>query len=125
MTTAVRSRRRRQAIAIALVAAVFGLALVGILDGAAAAEDPAQASRTATVTIPDFSFKPATVTIARGSSVRFSNATGTAHTATRSGSFDTGRIKPGKTATVRFNRKGTFAYHCKIHSFMKGKVVVD
>ncbi len=111
--------------AIALAAGVFGLALIGILDGAASAEDSARASRTATVTIPGFSFKPATVTVARGSSVRFSNTSGTAHTATRSGSFDSGRIKPGKAATVQFNRKGSFAYHCKIHPFMKGKVVVD
>ena len=43
---------------------------------------------------------------------------------TRAGSFDTGRIKPGKSVTVRFAQTGTFAYHCTIHSFMHGKVVV-
>jgi len=26
---------------------------------------------------------------------------------------------------VTFNKRGTFAYHCKIHPFMKGKVVVE
>jgi plastocyanin len=25
---------------------------------------------------------------------------------------------------VRFNQKGTFRYHCKIHPFMRGKIVV-
>ena len=105
--------------------AVFGLTPIGIRGGAASAEDSARASRTSTVTIPAFEFQPATVTISRGSKVRFSNTSGTTHTATRKGSFDTGRIKSGKAATVQFNAKGTFAFHCKIHPFMKGRVIVD
>lgn len=125
MTTSVRTRQRPQAIAIALAAGVFALALVGIWGGAASAEDSARVSRTATVTIPAFKFQPATVTVPRGSKVRFSNTSGTAHTATRKGSFTTGRIKPGSAATVQFNGRGTFAYHCAIHPFMKGKVVVN
>jgi len=125
MTTAVRTRRGRQTIAIVLAAGAFALALIGISDGAASADDSARASRTSTVTIPAFKFQPATVTVARGSKIRFSNTSGNTHTATRSGSFNTGRIKPGTAATVQFNRRGTFAYHCSIHPFMKGKVVVD
>lgn len=126
MTPFVGAREGRQAVVLVLAAALFGLALVGIAGGSASAGETARASRTATVTISGFSFKPATVTIARGSRVRVSNASGTAHTATRDGGgFDTGRIKPGKAATVQFNRKGTFAYHCKIHPTMKGKVIVD
>lgn len=111
--------------AIAIALAVFGLALIGIWGGAASAGDSARASRTSTVTIPAFKYQPATVTVAPGSKVRFSNTSGAAHTATRKGSFDTGRIKPSRAATVQFNAKGTFAYHCKIHPFMKGKVVVS
>jgi plastocyanin len=26
---------------------------------------------------------------------------------------------------VKFNKRGTFAYHCKIHPFMEGKVIVE
>jgi plastocyanin len=124
MTPVLRSRQRRPAVAIALAVAVFGLALIGIWGGAASAEDSARASATATVTIPAFKFQPATVTISRGSKVRFSNTSGTTHTATRKGAFNTGRIKPGKSVTVQFAGKGTFAFHCAIHPFMKGKVVV-
>ncbi len=128
MTTSVRSQRGRQAtaIAVAVAAAAFALALAlaGIGDSLASADETARASRTATVTIPSFEFTPATVTIPRGSKVRFSNASETTHTATRK-SFNTGRIKPGKSVSIQFNRKGTFPYHCSIHSFMKGKVVVD
>jgi plastocyanin len=125
MTPDVGSQQRRPAVVIALALALFGLALIGTWGGAASADDSARASRTAAVSVPGFKFQPAKLTISRGSKVRFSNASGTAHTATRQGSFDTGRIKPGKAATVQFTTKGTFAYHCKIHPFMKGKVVVD
>lgn len=124
MTTDVRSRRGRQAAGVALAAAILGMALPCAW-GAASADDSAAASRTAAVTIPGFKFQPATVTVQRGSKVRFSNASGTAHTATRNGSFSTGRIKPGKAATVTFGSRGSFAYHCAIHPFMKGKVVVE
>jgi plastocyanin len=62
--------------------------------------------------------------VAKGTTVTFSNSSGNAHTATDKGAFDTGRIKAGKAAAVRFSRKGTFRYHCKIHPFMKGKIVV-
>ncbi len=54
----------------------------------------------------------------------FSNTSGVVHTATHAGVFDTGRIKPGTSVSVRFTQKGTFPYHCKIHHFMHGKIVV-
>lgn len=115
---------------MALAALGCGLALAGIGSGGADARgaDPgasAQASRTARVTIDGFAFKPATVRIGKGSSVNFANTSDVTHTATRANGFDTGRIKPGKVATVRFARSGSFAYHCTIHPFMKGKVVVE
>ncbi len=124
MTTTARSPQRWQAVAVVLAVIAFGLVLAGIRGDVAAAGETARASRTATVAIPSFEFKPATLTVARGSRVRFSNTSGRTHTATRNGSFDTGRIKSGRAASVTFNRRGTFAYHCSIHPFMKGKIVV-
>jgi plastocyanin len=108
---------------MALVA--FGLALAGIRGEIASAGETAQASRAATVVINHFAYHPPTLRIAAGSKVVFSNTSGTAHTATRKGSFSTGHIKPGTSVSVRFNRKGTFAYHCLIHPFMHGKIVVE
>lgn len=77
-----------------------------------------------TVQIKNFAFKPATVEVDRGARVTFANASGVPHTATSAG-FDTKRIAPGRTATVKFDKRGTFAYHCKIHPSMKGKVIVE
>lgn len=119
------TRRGWHLVAVVLAALAFGLALVGIGNSAAAAGETARASRTVTVGIVNFAYKPASLTIGRGSKVVFSNTSGTAHTATRKGSFTTGRIKAGKSASITFNQRGTFRYHCTIHPFMKGKVVVD
>jgi len=108
---------------VVVVAALAALALAAALDGYAAGAT-AGTSATKTVQIEGLAFHPATLRLQRGGKVIFANADGTTHTATSSG-FDTKGIKPGSTATVRFNRKGAFAYHCKIHPFMKGKVVVE
>ena len=106
-----------------LVVAVAWLALASL--SASAAGETAEASRAKTVRIANFAFHPATLTIARGTRVAFANASRVTHTATRAGVFDTRRIKPGTSAVVRFRQRGTFRYHCKIHPFMHGKIVVE
>ncbi len=119
-------RRGWRVTGVALAVVALGLVLAAIHGGIASADGTsAEASRSSTVDIDNFAYHPPKLTIGVGSKVVFSNSSGTAHTATRRGSFDTGRIKPGRSVAVRFGRKGTFAYHCKIHPFMHGKIVVD
>jgi plastocyanin len=110
---------------MAVASAILGLMLIGIRGEIASAGETARASATATVRIVNFAFKPATLKIAKGSRVSFSNTSAVQHTATRGGGFDTGRIKPGKSVPIRFAQKGSFAYHCKIHPSMRAKIVVD
>jgi plastocyanin len=100
------------------------LALLAGQVATASAPPPAQASRTASVDINNFKFHPRTLAVRRGTTVVFSNSARVAHTATDRGVFDSGRIRPGQSFSVRFGQKGTFAYHCKIHRFMRGKIVV-
>ncbi|MDX6634235.1 MAG: hypothetical protein QOF06_438 [Solirubrobacterales bacterium] len=120
MTTSL--QRPTLTILIALVAlSVTGFAV----SKGSAAEPTAGASASKTVSIVNFAFKPGTLKIKRGARVAFSNTSNTTHTATKGGSFDTKAIAPGKSKTVQFNKRGTFAYHCKIHPFMKGKIVVE
>ena len=103
---------------------VFAAALIAT-QAVPAAAPGASASATKTVSISHFEFHPHTLNIVKGSKVVFSNNSGTAHTATDAGAFDTGHIKPGHSVTVRFTQKGTFSYHCEIHPFMHGKIVVN
>ena len=106
---------------------VASLALAAALiatQAAPAAAPSASASAAKTVSINHFEFHPPTLNISNGTKVVFSNSSGTAHTATDAGAFDTGHIKPGSSVAVRFAQKGTFRYHCEIHPFMHGKIVV-
>jgi plastocyanin len=109
-----------------VLTAAAAILILALAAGSGSAAGPtAGASAAKSVSIVNFAFKPGTLTVQRGARVAFTNTANTAHTATKGGSFDTKRIAPGKTKTVQFNQKGTFAYHCKIHPFMKGKVVVE
>ncbi len=114
-----------RAVGIAVAAMIMVVSLIGIHDALARPGGEAEASRSAAVEINHFAYHPPTLHIAKGGSVAFTNSSRIAHTATRRGSFDTGRIKPGTTVVVRFSHKGTFTYHCTIHPFMHGKIVVE
>jgi hypothetical protein len=77
------------------------------------------------VTIADFHFSPAATTIHVGDTITWSNNGPSSHTATASGgSFNTGILKKGQSASHTFTQAGTFAYVCQIHSFMHGTIVV-
>jgi len=109
-----------------ILTALAALSVAGFAaSNGGAAEPTAAASASKTVTVVSFAFKPGTLKVKRGARVSFSNTSNTTHTATKGGSFDTKAIAPGKSKTVQFNKRGTFAYHCKIHPFMKGKIVVE
>ena len=84
------------------------------------------AAASGSVTIADFSFAPATITINQGDTVTWNNNGPTPHSATANdGSFDTGILKKGQSGSHTFNQAGTFSYFCKPHPFMKASVVVQ
>ena len=85
----------------------------------------AHAASGTTVTIADFSFTPATITIHVGDTVTWTNHGPSAHTATAdNGSFNTGMLQKGQSASHTFTTAGTVTYICSIHPFMHGTVVV-
>jgi plastocyanin len=111
-----------------LVPVVVAVALTGCGGGGGASTTAAQSGSGAqTVAIKDFAYAPADLTVAKGTTVEFPNEDSTPHTATSkaSGAFDTGTIKPGKSAELTFDEPGTFAYYCQFHPFMKGTITVE
>jgi plastocyanin len=86
----------------------------------------AQKHPTKTVLIQDFSFKPANITIKRGTKVRWINKDISPHTATANNgrSFDSGRLGKGQRYTHTFKSVGKKPYHCEIHPHMKGRITV-
>jgi plastocyanin len=83
---------------------------------------PARADEV-TVEIHQFKFAPSDIAIAAGGSVAFVNLDLVPHTATGDG-FDTGTLRKGESKIVHFPDAGEFAYLCKFHRHMTGRVVV-
>jgi plastocyanin len=80
----------------------------------------------ATVTMEDFQFSPATVSINVGDSVTWTNSGSEPHNAVADdGSFETAILESGDSETVTFDDTGSFAYICSIHPEMKGTVEVS
>ena len=78
------------------------------------------------VSISKFTFVPATITIAAGQSVTWTNADPVAHTTTSDDKvWDSGSLLPNATFSTTFSQPGTYAYHCTIHPFIRGTVVVQ
>jgi len=85
----------------------------------------ARAAANGSVTIADFAFTPAQITIDEGDTVTWTNKGPTAHSATApDGSFDTGIFPAGQSRSQTFNDAGTFSYICTPHPNMHGTIVV-
>ena len=82
---------------------------------------------TSAVTIQNFAFSPANITVKTGTTVTWTNKDSVAHTVTESDS-QTGPssvdVDPGSNYTFTFKTPGTYHYHCTIHSEMVGTVKV-
>jgi plastocyanin len=84
-------------------------------------------AQTYKVDIQKMAFEPDSVTIAPGDSVHWTNRMGMAHTVDPdNGEFPgSGPISPnGGTFSHTFANAGTVPYHCEIHPFMTGTIVV-
>jgi len=85
------------------------------------------ASSPTTVSIKDFAFDPATVTVNVGAAVTWVNQDSAPHTVTSDsgGELSSGTLSNGQSYSHTFNAKGTYTYHCGIHRSMKGTVNVE
>ena len=78
------------------------------------------------VTISNFTFSPASLTVKVGDSVTWTNQDSMGHSVTADdSSFDTGVFSNGESKTVTFSKAGTYSYHCSIHPSMHGTIVVQ
>jgi len=77
------------------------------------------------ITVQNFAFAPANLTVAAGTTVTVKNMDATAHTWTADNSAFNSPLAAGSSATFTFSTKGTFTYHCNIHPSMTGTVTVN
>ena len=80
----------------------------------------------AQVRISSVKFVGDSVAIAAGQAVRWTNADPIEHTVTFDGGVEAGSpvIPPSGSYVHRFDKPGTYTYHCTPHPFMKGVVIV-
>jgi plastocyanin len=91
----------------------------------AAAGGGAAAAGAGAVSIKDFAFNPADVTVAKGTTVTWKNDDSATHRIkSGDGSFDSKDLKNGDSFDHTFDTAGTFDYICGIHPSMKGKITV-
>jgi len=92
-------------------------------------EDSSSSKSQATdkVSIDNFAFNPASITVKKGTTVTWTNMDTAAHTVTETDSQDgpkSDNLAKGASYTFTFNTAGTFKYHCAIHPSMTGTVTV-
>jgi plastocyanin len=79
------------------------------------------------VTIQNFAFSPASITVKAGTTVTWTNSDSVAHTVTETDGKTgpaSGDVNPGSSYSFTFKDTGTYQYHCSIHPSMTGTVVV-
>jgi predicted lipoprotein with Yx(FWY)xxD motif/plastocyanin len=112
---------------VVMPGAKFGAAASASPEGspiASPASSPAAAAGSA-IQIKNFAFAPASLEVAVGATVTWTNGDSIGHTVTADDkSFDSGTVDPGKSFTFTFTKAGTFTYHCSIHPNMTATIVV-
>jgi plastocyanin len=118
---------------LALGATAMLIAGCGGGDSGSATAKPSQSSSSSAsgqsstkVTISDFKFMPNALTVQPGARVNVTNDDSAPHTVTADdgNSFDTGTLGQGSSKTISVSKPGTYPYHCSIHAFMHGKLIV-
>ena len=111
---------------VVIIAGLLGAISCGTSSSTPTSTPTATPTGNATVTIQNLAFSPATLTISVGTTVTWTNNDSTSHTVTSdTGLFDSGQMSQGSHFSHTFNDKGTFAYHCTIHTTMHGTVTVQ
>ena len=115
-----RSSNRNFRLAVAL-AITTGLGM-GIL---AAQQVLAATNAPAVITIDNFTFGPANLTVPAGTTVTWTNHDDIPHSVVAADkAFRSAALDTNDSYTFTFKTAGTFAYFCGLHPHMTGKVIV-
>lgn len=115
-----------------LLAACGGQATTSSSTGATPASTPSGEASAKEVRVKiveqngQYAFQPATLTISKGTKVTWTNESDAPHTVTsNTNAFNTpSNLQENQTFSMTFTTAGTYAYHCNIHTYMKGTITV-
>lgn len=129
MSHPARPRHHHTGARLLVAASVLGaFALTGCAQSTRTSAFTGTADARTTITIKNFKFTPAKLTVSPGARVTVVNKDSTTHTVTADDKkdFDTHDIAAGKSKTFKApSKQGAHAYHCTIHPFMKGSLTVS
>jgi plastocyanin len=92
---------------------------------AAALNSNLAAAANSVVTIVDAKYQPKTLRTKVGTSVKFLNKDDEAHTVTADdNSYSSSFMTPNHAYKHTFSKPGKYKYHCKLHPYMTGTVIV-
>jgi plastocyanin len=78
------------------------------------------------IIIEDFAYAPGNLQVPVGGKLTWTNRDSAPHSATDTGgTWDTGVLAQGESATLTFASAGTFDYFCSLHPEMKARLVVQ
>ncbi len=101
-------------------------ALIGLAVCAFGSSPPVLASNVTNVSIGDFFFSPAAVTINVNDQVKWTWIGSIGHTTTSdTGLWDSGVKGNGSTFVNTYTTAGSFPYHCTVHPFMTAAITVQ
>ena len=112
------------------IAVLFtAVVLAAVTHGAGAANVSASAESKPEITevkIDNFTFGPATLTVAVGTTVTWTNKDDIPHTVVSTdGAFKSKVLDTDEKFSFTFNKAGNYPYFCSIHPKMTAKVVVQ
>jgi plastocyanin len=110
---------------IAALAVVFAAGCEKLATPAALSPTAQTKPTTPQVTIDNFSFTPATLTIAVGATVNWTNHDDVPHTVTADDkAFASKALDTDDAFSHTFTKPGTYSYFCAVHPHMTGVIVV-
>lgn len=105
--------------------AILVILSIALISGCATQQaQPKVESTSNTVTISNFAFIPAELTIKKGTTVTWTNKDAVAHDVA-SKEFKSELLKKGDTFSFTFSEPREYPYQCSIHPSMKGKIKVE
>jgi plastocyanin len=108
--------------------AICGLMMISTFPGvvrAAVAKTVVANAETGAVKIDNFTFFPATLTVAPGTTVSWTNDDDIPHTVVaKDKGFRSKPLDTGNQFTFTFATPGEYAYFCSLHPHMVGKIIV-
>ena len=115
----------RRAVSVFVVSIVVAAALMLVAQNRIEAGVPQAKPQNAEVKIDNFSFTPASITVAAGTTITWTNRDDIPHTVVEKRlSFRSKALDTDNAYSYTFATAGSFDYFCSLHPHMVGKIIV-